>query len=67
MNGKERCLAVIGGKQPDRIPVFPLLMFLAADRLGVPYKEYATDGSVMAQAQFLMTEMFDVDAVTGWS
>ena len=67
MNGKERCLAVIGGKQPDRIPVFPLLMFLAADRLGVPYKEYATDGSAMAQAQVLMTEMFDVDAVTGCS
>ncbi len=67
MNGKERCLAVIQGERPDRIPVFPLLMFLAADRLGAPYKEYATKGAVMAEAQLLMTEMFDVDAVTGCS
>ena len=67
MNGKQRCLAVINGEKPDRIPVFPLLMFLPADRFGVPYKEYATNGSAMAQAQVLMTEMFDVDAVTGCS
>ena len=67
MTGKQRCLAVIGGKQPDRVPVFPLTMFLPADRYGVPYKEYATNGSAMAQAQVLMTETFDVDAVTGCS
>ena len=67
MTGKQRCLAVIGGKQPDRVPVFPLTMFLAAARYGVSYREYATNGSAMAQAQVLMTETFDVDAVTGCS
>lgn len=65
MTGKQRCLAVVNGKKPDRVPVFPLLMFLPADRLGVTYREFATDGNVMAEAQVLMTEMFDVDAVTG--
>ena len=67
MTSKERCLTVIRGGRPDRIPVFPLLMFLPADRLGVPYREYARKGSVMAEGQILMTEMFDVDAVTGCS
>jgi MtaA/CmuA family methyltransferase len=67
MNSKQRCLAAIKGKPVDRVPVFPLLMFLAADRAGISYREFATDGRAMAQAQLLMREKFAIDAITACS
>lgn len=67
MKSKERCLKTLRGDRADRVPVFPLLMFLAADRARISYREYATNGTSLAEAQVLMTEMFDVDAVTSCS
>ena len=67
MTSKERCLAAINGQPVDRTPVFPLLMFLAADRLGVSYKEFAANGSTMAQAQIKAHETFGIDAITACS
>ncbi len=67
MKSKERCLAAIYGRPVDHTPVFPLLMFLAADRLGVPYRQYATDGHVLAEAQLKASETFGVDAITACS
>ena len=67
MNSKERCLGTLAGDPVDRVPVFPLLMFLPADRARMSYREYATNGGSLAEAQILMTEMFDVDAVTSCS
>ena len=67
MTRKERCLAAIRGRQPDRIPVFPLLMYLAADRYNVSYRRFATDAAVLAEAQLNMRERFDIDAVTACS
>jgi MtaA/CmuA family methyltransferase len=67
MNSKQRCLAAIHGETVDRTPVFPLLMFLAADRLGRPYRAYATDGNVLADAQLNVREVFQVDAITACS
>ena len=67
MNGLERCLAALAGRPVDRTPVFPLLMFLAADRLGVSYRRYATDGAVLAEAQLLVRERFGLDAITACS
>lgn len=67
MNSKHRCLAAIRGESVDRVPVFPLIMFLAADRLGVPYRQYATNGRVMAEAQLKLRETFGVDAITACS
>lgn len=67
MTSRERCLAAIHGDAVDRAPVFPLIMFLAADRLGVPYRQFATDGHVMAEAQLKLRESFGVDAITSCS
>ena len=61
MNSKARCLAVIRGEPVDRPPVFPLLMFLAADRLGVPYREYATNGRVLVEAQQKVREQVGIE------
>ena len=67
MTSKERCLAAINRQPIDRTPVFPLLMFLSANRLSVSYKEFATNGSAMAQAQIKTYKTYDIDAVTARS
>ena len=67
MDSKSRCIATIKGEKPDRIPVFPLLMFFAKSRLGINYKTYASEGSAMAEAQINIKEKFPIDAITACS
>jgi MtaA/CmuA family methyltransferase len=67
MNSKERFLAVINGSEPDRVPVFPLLMSFAARRYGVTYRQFASNGHVMAQSQLQIRDTFGVDAITACS
>ena len=64
MTGKERFIKVIKGEQTDRTPVFPLLMSFAAERYGVNYRTFASNGGVLAEAQLMMAERFPLDAVT---
>jgi MtaA/CmuA family methyltransferase len=42
-------------------------MFLPADRAGISYRRYATDGSSLAQAQLKVREAFEIDAITACS
>ncbi len=67
MNSRERCLAALNGEPVDRVPVFPLLMAFAASRLGVTYRQYATSGHTLAEAQIKVRERFTIDAVTACS
>lgn len=64
MNSRERCLAAVWGEPVDRVPVFPLLMAFAADRADVSYREFSTNGNVLAEAQLSIYERFQVDALT---
>lgn len=67
MNSKERCLAAIKGHHVDRIPVFPLLMFFSQKRSAITYREFATNGLALAQAQINIRDRFAVDAITSCS
>ncbi len=67
MNSLERCLAAIHGQPADRAPVFPLLMFFAQQRAGISYRQYATSGHALAEAQLRMRQRFGVDAITACS
>ena len=64
MTHRERFLAAVHGQPVDRTPVFPLLMFFAAGRAGLSYREFATDGSALAQAQLALQAQYGLDAVT---
>jgi MtaA/CmuA family methyltransferase len=64
---RERFMAALKGEPTDRIPVFPILMFLAVDRAGITYREFATNGRALAEAQLLVQERFDLDAITACS
>jgi MtaA/CmuA family methyltransferase len=67
MNSKQRCLAAIQGEAVDRTPVFPLLMFFAQKRAGITYRQFAADGSALAEAQLNIRSGFPVDAITACS
>jgi MtaA/CmuA family methyltransferase len=64
MNGRDRILARIHGRPVDRLPLMPITMMLAADRIGVPYFEYVTDYRVLAEAQLRTAEAFGFDYVS---
>ena len=67
MTHRERFFAALNGEPTDRVPLFPLLMFLAADRAGISYRQFATDGLALAEAQLLMQERYGLDAITSCS
>ncbi|MHB1002074.1 MAG: uroporphyrinogen decarboxylase family protein [Armatimonadota bacterium] len=60
-------MSALIGNNIDRVPVFPLLMFLSAKHAGITYREFATNGNAMADAQLLMSERFAIDAITACS
>ncbi len=64
MTSLERCMEALQGRKPDRTPVFPLLMFFSQHRLGVSYRQFASDGHVTADAQLNIRRKFPIDAIT---
>jgi MtaA/CmuA family methyltransferase len=64
---RSRFMAALNGEPTDRVPLFPLLMLLAADRAGLTYRQYATDGRALAEAQLLVGERYELDAITACS
>jgi MtaA/CmuA family methyltransferase len=67
MTGKERFMKSLSGEPVDRTPVFPLLMHLSARHAGITYREFASNGQALAEAQLLMLEKFPHDAITACS
>jgi MtaA/CmuA family methyltransferase len=64
MNGTQRVLAVLNGQEADRLPLMPITMMFAADRIGVKYRDYATNHRVLAEAQVRTADEFDFDYVS---
>jgi MtaA/CmuA family methyltransferase len=67
MNGRERVLTLLKGGKPDSLPLMPITMMAAADAIGVPYKQYATDARTLARGQVAIAERFDFDYVSAIS
>lgn len=64
MTGRERVLALLAGEETDSLPLMPITMMFAAEQIGVPYKDYATDYRVLVEAQLNIAEIFDFDQVS---
>jgi MtaA/CmuA family methyltransferase len=64
MTGRERILATIAGGEADRLALMPITMMFAARQIGVPYRDYATDYRVLAEAQVRTAEAFGFDYVS---
>lgn len=65
MTGMERLSAAINGTAADRIPVFCNLLDQGALHLGMPLKEYYSNGENVATAQLQMREKYGYDNL--WS
>ncbi len=66
-NSRERALARLEGRTPDRLPSMPITMMFAADFAGVKYENYVKDYRVLAEAQLRVAEEFDFDHVSAIS
>ncbi len=67
MNGRTRILNLLEGRAVDRLPLMPITMMFAADQIGVPYGEYATDHRLLARGQIETSRRFDFDYVSAIS
>ena len=63
MTGKERIYAVLQGKKPDMLPVFPKISFATAKYAGYTVGQYMSDPSAMSQSVIAACERFGWDAV----
>jgi uroporphyrinogen decarboxylase len=50
MSSLERCLAVLDGKVPDRVPVIPQTFMFAAETAGFVIGDIASNGMKMAES-----------------
>ncbi len=64
MNGAERLSAILAGRPADRLPLMPITMMFAADRVGVPYGRYAARFETLVEAQIRTAEEFEIDHVS---
>jgi len=64
MNGRERVLAMLGGRTVDRLPIMPITMMFAARHIGAKYGRYALDQRILVEAQLKTAEDFDFDHVS---
>jgi MtaA/CmuA family methyltransferase len=55
---------MIAGKPTDALPLMPITMMFAADRIGRPYRDYVTDYRVLVDGQVRTAEAFDFDFVS---
>jgi MtaA/CmuA family methyltransferase len=67
MTGRERVLGMLNGGVCDSLPLMPITMMFAADQIGAPYRDYASDYRVLAGAQIATAERFDLDYVSAIS
>jgi len=58
---------MIEHREVDFLPLMPITMMFAADRIGAKYRDYVTDHRVMVEAQIRTAEQFDLDYVSAIS
>ncbi|GHT18165.1 methylcobamide:CoM methyltransferase [Planctomycetales bacterium] len=64
MNGYQRIAATLEGKPTDSLAYMPITMMFAADVIGVPFGEYATDYRVLVKGQLATAKEFGFDHLT---
>ncbi|MCK5248907.1 MAG: uroporphyrinogen decarboxylase family protein [Spirochaetaceae bacterium] len=67
MTRKERAIAAMKGRKPDKLPFMPITMMFAADQIGVPYGRYATEAPLMAEGQLKVAEKFGAAQISAIS
>lgn len=63
MNSYERVAAVLAHKEPDRVPVYPILCGINRKLIGADYPTWSTDADVCAKGFLKTAEEFDLDCI----
>ncbi len=63
MTGKQRVMATLNQKEPDRVPLVPFAMTFCSRQYGIPYSEYVSNGKLLAEAQVSTARRFGWDTV----
>ena len=63
MNSFERMTAALNHREPDRVPVYPILSGVTRHLVGADYPTWSTDADVCAQAFLKSAEEFDIDCI----
>ena len=64
MTSLERCLTVIRGGLPDRVPVCLHNFLMAAKEAGIPLEKYLTEPAAAARTHLHAVEEYDYDCIT---
>jgi len=67
MTSRERVFAFLKGLPVDRLPLMPITMMFACDRIGARYRDYCTDYRVLVEGQIRTSEEFGFDYVNTMS
>ena len=63
MNGYERCVAFVNGKETDRPPFMPLVIEWASRQCGLDYRDFIYKPDVRVKVYLDVVERFDIDCV----
>lgn len=63
MNSFERVAAVLSRRQPDRVPVYPIMCGISRKLVGADYPTWSTDAEVCAAGFLKTAEEFDIDCI----
>ena len=63
MNSYERVAAVLAHKEPDRVPVYPILCGINRKLIGADYPTWSTDAEVCAKGFLKTAEEFELDCL----
>ena len=61
MTSLERCMAVLSGNIPDKLPVVPQCFMLAVETAGMKISDVNKNGRKMAEAHFISQEKYGYD------
>lgn len=61
MNSLQRCMAVLNGETPDRLPIIPQCFMLAVETAGMKIGEVNKNGRKMAKAHIISQEKYGYD------
>ncbi len=64
---REKALRAFRGEETGEYPFYPITMMYAADLVGKPYREYATNAEVLVEGQQAMAERFGASHVSAIS
>ncbi len=63
MNSYERVVTALSHKEPDRVPVYPILSGISRRLVGASYRGWATDAELCAAGFLKTAEDFDLDCL----